>query len=168
VTVTFFCEVVSVRLAQDFRMGALQLRPIEEGVVMHMNSADATMLPPEKDFHLGQTELSSDGRIETLRLIPASRAEQLPVNGSGAALNRLSGELRGERKMRVQLIADFEILRVELADTFGVDAVVVRSHDKSVRVQTGENSAVAMQFYIHDVQLDENGLLASLIVGSRR
>jgi hypothetical protein len=79
-------------------------------------------------------------------------------------------ELTGAKhgNMHVKLIAEFEVVRVELSEDFAVAAVVLRPRNDEVRVQTGENSAVAMHFYLGEIELDEAGLLAGLTVGSRR
>jgi DNA-binding response OmpR family regulator len=180
VTASFACEVMSVQLAQDFRMGALQLKPAEDGAVVRMNREDGSpALVPGRNFRVVEAVLAGDGRIETLRLIASAGAEHPFTNGGDFAVDRMSAETAGSGQlmqltgtrgaaMRVKLVAEFQLVRVEIADTFMVSAIVLQALGNSVRVQTGENSAVAMQFYIHDVQLDEAGGLASLIVGSRR
>ncbi|HEY5037108.1 MAG TPA: response regulator [Chthoniobacterales bacterium] len=180
VTASFACEVMSVQLAQDFRMGALQLKPAEDGAVVRMNRADGSpALVPGRNFRLVEAVLAGDGRIDTLRLIASAGAEHPFTNGGDFAVDRMSAETAGsgqlmqltgtrDAAMRVKLVAEFELVRVEIADTFMVSAIVLQALGPGVRVQTGENTAVAMQFYIHDVQLDDAGGLASLIVGSRR
>jgi hypothetical protein len=180
VIATFACEVMSVQLASDFRMGALQLTPADAAVLVQMNGGgDSPMLPSGKEFRLGPVQLSTDGRIETLRLIPTQSSAHPSANGGNFAVDHVSAksndrgrllEFAGKKgaAMRVKLVAEFKLLGVDLSETFGVDAVVLQSRSNSVRVQTGNNSAVAMQFFIHDVQLDEAGMLRSLIVGSRR
>lgn len=180
VTVTVSCEVVSVQLAPDFRMGSMQLRPAEDIVTVRMDGSGGSIaLPPEKDFRMAKAQLSAERTIATLRIIPAARGLHQPPSGGDFAVDRVSTEptttgrlmqLTGTEgaAMRVQLILPFQLFTVELSDEFEVAAVVLQSHSNGVRVQTGDSSAVAMQFYVHDVQVDEAGRLASLSVGSRR
>jgi len=179
VTVTVSCEVVSVQLAPDFRMGAMQLRPAEDIVTVRMDGGGGSVaLPPDKDFRIATAQLSAERTIATLRIVPAARGTLQPPSGADFAVDRVSTEptttgrhvqLTGMQgaAMRVQLIVPLQLLTVELSDDFEVAAVVLQSHSNGVRVQTGESNAVAMQFYVHDVQLDEAGRLASLNVGSR-
>jgi DNA-binding response OmpR family regulator len=179
VVATISCEVISVQLAPDFRMGALRLKP-ESSAVVRLNGANGqTASPLEKDFQLGPISLAPDGRIETVRLVPIPPFFRPAFGGgnfdvdwvsaepaAGGALMELTGAKHGN--MHVKLIAEFEVVRVELSEDFAVAAVVLRPRNDEVRVQTGENSAVAMHFYLGEIELDEAGLLAGLTVGSRR
>ncbi len=180
VTAIISCEVVSVQLAPDFRMGAMQLKPAEDIVTVRMDGGGGSIaLPPDKDFRMAAVQLSAERTIATLRIIPAARGLHQAPSGGDFAVDRVSAEpttagrhmqLTGMQgaAMRVQLIAPFQLLTVELSVDFEVAAIVLQSHSNGVRVQTGDSSAVAMQFYVHDVQLDDAGRLVSLTVGSRR
>jgi DNA-binding response OmpR family regulator len=180
VTAIISCEVVSVQLAPDFRMGAMQLKPAEGIVTVRMDASGGSIaLPPDKDFRMAVVQLSAERTIATLRVIPAARGLHQTPSGGDFAVDRVSAEpttagrqmqLTGMQgaAMRVQLIAPFQLLTVELSVDFEVAAIVLQSHSNGVRVQTGDSSAVAMQFYVHNVQLDDAGRLASLTVGSRR
>ena len=169
-----------MQLAPDFRMGAMQLKPAEDIVTVRMDGGGGSIaLPPDKDFRMAAVQLSAERTIATLRIIPAARGLHQAPSGGDFAVDRVSAEpttagrhmqLTGMQgaAMRVQLIAPFQLLTVELSVDFEVAAIVLQSHSNGVRVQTGDSSAVAMQFYVHDVQLDDAGRLVSLTVGSRR
>ncbi len=180
VTAVIACEVVSVQLAPDFRMGAMQLRPFDGTVTLRMDGGGGSLvLPPEKYFRLGPIQLSAEGMIATLQLIPTSKSPDASAGGGDFAVDRVSAESAAAGRhvqltgasgapMRVQLIAPFQLLSVALSDDFEVSALVLQSHSNGVRVQTGNNSAVAMHFFVNEVQLDESRVLTSLSVGSRR
>ncbi len=177
VTATFACEVVTVRLASDFRMGALQLKLAEATLTAQMNEGDGQEAA-EKDFLLGPTLLDALGAIQTLQIMPTTRSEHVSPSKRDFAVDRISAEpVPGGRLveltgatgavMRVRLIAQFRLLRVDLSPTFEVALAVLELCSNRVRVQTGATSAVAMEFYIHDVELNEAERLTGLTVGSR-
>lgn len=178
VIATLACEVVSVQLAPDFRAGALQLKPAESGVVLRMNgSSDFALVHPEKDFRIDAAQLNQSGTLTRLRLLPAAPAPHPSTNGNDFAVEEVSAQSNGRLAqltdtqgagMRVKLIVECELRRVELSDAFAVVAVVLQPKSDRVQVQAVENNALAMQFFIHQVQLDESGQFAGLRVGSRR
>ena len=65
--------------------------------------------------------------------------------------------------MHVQLTAQFELLMVELSDSFEVVAVLLKSSSPLVHVSNREGSAGA-QFEMQEARLDSLGQLATLFV----
>jgi DNA-binding response OmpR family regulator len=176
VTATFACEVISVQLAADFRMGALQLKPADAGILVRMSGASS--LGPEKDFRLGPVQLNAEGKIDTITIVPTTKLPHAPPSEGDFAVDRVSTsasaegrlvELTGTQSgaMRVQLSAQFQLLRVDLSETFDVALAVLQAQSNSVRVLSGNDDAVAMQFYLRDVQLDDSQFLTGLSVSSR-
>ena len=98
-----------------------------------MEAAASIALPPDKDFRMAAVQLSAERTIATLRIIPAARGLHQAPSGGDFAVDRVSAEpttagrhmqLTGMQgaAMRVQLIAPFQLLTVELSVDFEVAA----------------------------------------------
>ncbi len=178
VSVTFSLEVLSMQLTPDFRTDSFQLTPAEAPVKVHVADGGETGMLVETGFRLGPAQLGSAGQIERIILFPTAPRVQPSGGGTAFTVSAVRAKPGPESRlleltatknesMRVQLIAQFELIAVELSPTFEVVAVVLRARNSAVHLGTDPGKAVA-PFQIAQVQLDARGRLSELFVRASR
>jgi len=175
VSVTFALEVISMQLTPLLRVETLKLRLADVAAEVKMSDRGATGgMALETGFRLGSIGLSADGRADTIRIIPTRQPPQLVASERFFAVGGLGTQPANPEQnlqltapertsMRVQLTAQFELLMVELSDSFEVVAVLLRSSNPLVRVSNQAGSAGA-QFELQEMQLDPWAQLETLSV----
>jgi DNA-binding response OmpR family regulator len=173
--VTFSLEIVALRLTPQWQIAVVRLQPAHRIVAVEMESdksAGETVI--QTGFHLDQIHIGADGQIETLRLIPTGQSFQIPEGGYSFGVGEIDwrpansyGQLElvaaSNQSMRVQLIACFELLRVELSAGFEVEALLVcsRGRDVTIRQSASEEGS---PFAFEEAVLTPDGELSHLLV----
>jgi DNA-binding response OmpR family regulator len=173
--VTFSLEIVALRLTPKLQIEVVRLQPANRIVAVEMEpdkGAAETVI--ETGFRLGQIQLAADGQIDTLRLIPTRQGFQMPESANSFAvgdikLRRTNSHRELElvaapdQSMGVQLIASFELLRVELSSGFEVEALLVRARGTEVTIRNSD-SGEGSPFALEEVELKPDGKLGRLLV----
>jgi len=173
-----FLEAVSMQLTPQFRVGAIRAKPASLTVSLHLLSAAVrNASPTETGFQLGATELDGNGRISTLRLIPASKPFQpaqmrsaFEIGGVAVIPNdartRVQLTPAGSTPMTMELLAHLQLAAVELSPTFQVAQLILKWHTNAVRVtlnpKAPEQSGAS--FEAAAVKLDSSARIAELLL----
>jgi DNA-binding response OmpR family regulator len=184
VVLGLFLEVVSMQFTPQLRMGAVRAKPFSFTVSLHMPSATLrAMLPLKTGFQLGQTELDAKGRITTLRLSPTLKPFQpAPTRNAfeigdvavipAQARDRVELIPASAATMTMQLLAQLELVGVQLSPTFQVAQLILKWCSNAVRVTfssngiTEEKSGAA--FETAAIQLDNSARIAELLLNPVR
>lgn len=178
VHITLSCEIASMQLTPNFKMGALQLRPISKVVTMRL----APSQQQDKDgMNLANFEIAkvqpAPGSLGQIRLTPSQQQKPATLNtpsfnisglqvvsGFEQAPLQLTPSQQGQAS--VHLTAAFQITTVEFSPTFDVAAMILNSSSKTVAVQLpsavdggGDNGPL---FEIANVQLSGSGEISML------
>lgn len=180
VVLGLFLEVVSMQFTPQLRMGAVRARPSSFTVSLFMPSAGVTeKFPPKTGFQLGRTELDASGRIATLRVIPTFKPFQpAPTRNAfeigdvelipAQARERLELISSPAATMRMQLLAELELLGVKLSPSFQIAQLILKWRSNTVHVTFspngtgGEKSGAA--FETAAIQLDHSARIAELLL----
>ncbi|HEV3149093.1 MAG TPA: response regulator [Chthoniobacterales bacterium] len=184
VVLGLFLEVVSMQFTPQLRMGAVRAKPFSFTVSLHMRSAALrAMLPLKTGFQLGQTELDANGRITTLRLSPTLKPFQpAPTRNAfeigdvavipAQARDRVELIPAAAATMTMQLLAQLELVGVQLSPTFQVAQLILKWCSNAVRVTfssngiTEEKSGAA--FETAAIQPDNSARIAELLLNPVR
>jgi hypothetical protein len=173
--VTFSLEVVALRLTPQWQIQVVRLQPANPIVAVEMKSdKGGGVKVVETGFRLDQIQIAAEGQIGTLRLIPTRQGVQISQGASSFAVGQINVRPANSHRelelvaaqgqsVGVQMIASFELLRVELSAGFEVEALLVRARDREVTIRhsaSGEGS----RFALEQVALDPEGGLSCLIV----
>jgi DNA-binding response OmpR family regulator len=179
VVLGLFLEVVSMQFTPQLRMGAVRAKPSSFTVSLHMPSAALReALPLKTGFQLGRTELDANGQITTLYLIPTFKVFQpAPTRNafeiSDVALIPAQARERVEfistaATMRMQLLAELELLGVKLSPSFQVAQLILKWRSNAVRVTFSSNGIAdeksGAAFETSAIQLDHSARIAELLL----
>jgi CheY-like chemotaxis protein len=184
VVLGLFLEVVSMQFTPQLRMGAVRAKPFSFTVSLHMPSAALrAMLPLKTGFQLGQTELDANGRITTLRLSPTLKPFQpAPTRNAfeigdvavipAQARERLELMPAAAAAMTMQLLAQLELVGVQLSPTFQVAQLILKWRSNAVRVTFSSNGIAEEKsgaaFETAAIQLDNSARIAELLLNPIR
>jgi len=184
VVLGLFLEVVSMQFTPQLRMGAVRAKPFSFTVSLHMPSAALrAILPLKTGFQLGQTELDANGRITTLRLSPTLKPFQpAPTRNAfeigdvavipAQARARLELMPAAAAAMTMQLLAQLELVGVQLSPTFQVAQVILKWRSNAVRVTFSSNGSAEEKsgaaFETAAIQLDNSARIAELLLNPIR
>ncbi|CAN5561224.1 hypothetical protein BH18VER1_BH18VER1_02600 [soil metagenome] len=172
-------EVLAVQFSPALQMAAIRARPWATTVTLHVQpNALAGMTLPAAGFELAQVELNTRGHIETVRLTPTSAAiakppprDALRVNdlailpsGGGHAMEMTT---TATSPMTMHLFALFELAAVELSQSFGLAALVLRSRGADIRVSLESGGpGMGATFKTAQVLLDREARIAEILLDS--
>ena len=184
VVLGLFLEVVSMQFTPQLRMGAVRAKPSSLTVSLHMPSAALrATFPLKTGFQLGQTDLDANGRIAILRLSPTLKPFQpAPTRNAfeigdvavipAQARERLELMSAAAAAMTMQLLAQLELVGVQLSPTFQVAQLILKWRSNAVRVTfssngiTDEKSGAA--FETAAIYLDNSARIAELLLNPIR
>jgi hypothetical protein len=168
-----------MQFTSALQMTAIRARPCSSSVSLHLDpSAMPGTALPAAGFELERVNLDSRGQIATMRLVPnggeiahaAPRAEVpigsiavLPSNGDGA----LQLTPSAAEPMKVELLAAFDLVGVELSPSFGVNALVLRARQARMRISFERGMAGARAgatFASAQVLLDRSARIAEILL----
>jgi CheY-like chemotaxis protein len=184
VVLGLFLEVVSMQFTPELRMGAVRAKPSSFTVSLYMPSAALReMLPLKTGFQLGQTELDGNGRITTLRLSPTLKPFQpAPTRNTfeigdvavipAQARERVEFIPASAAAMTMQLLAQLELVGVQLSPTFQVAQLILKWRSTAVHVTFSSNGAAnekgGAAFQTAAIQLDNSARIAELLLNPIR
>jgi DNA-binding response OmpR family regulator len=184
VVLGLFLEVVSMQFTPELRMGAVRAKPSSFTVSLHMPSAALReMFPLKTGFQLGQTELDANGRITTLRLSPTLKPFQpAPTRNAfeigdvavipAQARERVELIPAAAAAMTMQLLAQLELVGVQLSPTFQVAQLILKWRSNAVRVTFSSNGIAdeksGAAFETAAIQLDNSARIAELLLNPIR
>lgn len=168
-------EVIAVQFTPRFQIGTIRARPTASTLSLTHSSAPAENLLA--GFEIGPVELDSQGRIQTMRVVP-TRRPAMPIqarNGfeindialvnQNASIQLTSGQAA---PMTMQLIAMFKVAGVELSDRFEVAQLVLQPAGSRVRVTLDPQSrpAAGTEFETAQVRLDSSHRIAEFVLNA--
>lgn len=184
VVLGLFLEVVSMQFTPQLRMGAVRAKPSSFTVSLHIPSAALReTFPLKTGFQLGQTELDANGRITTLRLSPTLKPFQpAPTRNAfeigdvavipAQARERLELMPAAAAAMTMQLLAQLELVGVQLSPTFQVAQIILKWRSNAVRVTFSSNGIAEEKsgaaFETAAIQLDNSARIAELLLNPIR
>ena len=177
-----FLEVLSMQLTSQLQMGAIRARPAAFTASLRLESAAArSALGSEIGFQLGPTKLNGDGRISTMRLIPAKAPFQpaqmrnaFEIGGVALIPNETRAKVQltpaGTTPMTMELLAHLELDAVELSPSFQVAQLILNWRTNAVRVTLNPKAPeqTAARFEVRVAKLDETGRIAELLLNPIR
>jgi CheY-like chemotaxis protein len=169
-------EVTSIQLSTALEIRAIRAKPYSRNVSVHIlpepkSSATAT----SQSFELDQVDLDARGQMATVRLTPAVQPIEAPPlsttlmvadlsvtpQDGGGTLQILPGAVS---PMRIQLLALFELIGIELAAGFRIGHLVLRTCNAKVRVNlTQENAHTGVTFRTAQILLDHSSRIAEVL-----
>jgi DNA-binding response OmpR family regulator len=184
VVLGLFLEVVSMQFTPELRMGAVRAKPSSFTVSLHMHSAALReVLPLKTGFQLGQTELDANGRITILRLSPTLKPFQpAPTRNAfeigdmavipAQARERVELIPAAAAAMTMQLLAQLELVGVQLSPSFQVANLILKWRSDAVRVTFSSNGTAneksGAAFETAAIQLDNSARIAELLLNPIR
>jgi len=176
VQLTFSFEIISVQLTPTFKVRALQVRPASKIVTMRLAPSQRPQLEihPQVTFEIAKIQTADSG-LGTVRLIKSPHQRQQPLaiaspsfevtavqrvsSSDAAAVVQLAPPAQGQA--HVQVIADFQIAKVEFSSCFEITGVVLNSTARHVSVQLAAAGPSAIEeapvFDIANVRLTGSG-----------
>ena len=160
VQLTFSFEIISVQLTPTFKVRALQVRPASKIVTMRLAPSQRPQLEihPHVTFEIAKIQTADSG-LGTVRLIKSPHQRQQPLaiaspsfevtavqrvsSSDAAAVVQLAPSAQGQA--HVQVIADFQIAKVEFSSCFEITGLVLNSTSKHVSVQLAGADASAIE-----------------------
>lgn len=146
-----FLEVVSMQLTPALRMGTIRARVSSLTASLHVTSPQLRAALPPNGFELGAVDLDRNGRIAAIRVLPTVRpfmplktrnalqigdVTVVPANSD----DRLQLTPDATAPMRMHLLAQLEVVGVELSSNFQIAQLVLKSRTNHVRVTLSEES----------------------------
>jgi DNA-binding response OmpR family regulator len=184
VVLGLFLEVVSMQFTPQLRMGAVRAKPSSFTVSLHIPSAALReTFPLKTGFQLGQTELDANGRITILRLSPTLKPFQpAPTRNAfeigdvavipAQARERVELIPAAAAAMTMQLLAQLELVGVQLSPTFQVAQIILKWRSNAVRVTFSSNGIAEEKsgaaFETAAIQLDNSARIAELLLNPIR
>jgi len=184
VVLGLFLEVVSMQFTPQLRMGAVRAKPSSFTVSLHMPSAALReTFPLKTGFQLGQTELDTNGRITTLRLSPTLKPFQPALTRNAfeigdvavipaQARERVELIPAAAAAMTMQLLAQLELVGVQLSPTFQVAQLILKWRSDAVRVTFSSNGIAdeksGAAFETAAIRLDNSARIAELLLNPIR
>jgi len=170
-------EVLAMRFSSALQMAAIRARPASWTVSLHVHpQALPGVRLPEAGFDLGSVELNNRGHIDGVRLVPTAGTVTRPTVRSVfpvADVAILPGDddkamelvPASAAPMTMQLFASFELVGVELSASFGVGALVLKSHGGDIRVTLQPTTAsTGVTFKTAQVLLDRSARIAEILL----
>lgn len=184
VVLGLFLQVLSMQFTPELRMGAVRAKPSSFTVSLHMHSAALReVLPLKTGFQLGQTELDANGRITILRLSPTLKPFQpAPTRNAfeigdmavipAQARERVELIPAAAAAMTMQLLAQLELVGVQLSPSFQVANLILKWRSDAVRVTFSSNGTAneksGAAFETAAIQLDNSARIAELLLNPIR
>jgi DNA-binding response OmpR family regulator len=184
VVLGLFLEVVSMQFTPQLRMGVVRAKPSSFTVSLHIPSAALReTFPLKTGFQLGQTELDGNGRITVLRLSPTLKPFQPAPTRNAFEISDLAvipAETRervelipaAAAAMTMQLLAQLELVGVQLSPTFQVAQLILKWRSNAVRVTFSSNGTAneknGAAFETAAIQLDNSARIAELLLNPIR
>jgi len=184
VVLGLFLEVVSMQFTPQLRMGAVRAKPSSFTVSLHIPSAALReTFPLKTGFQLGQTELDANGRITTLRLSPTLKPFQPALTRNAfeigdvavipaQARERVELIPAAAAAMTMQLLAQLELVGVQLSPTFQVAQLILKWRSDAVRVTFSSNGIADKKsgaaFETAAIRLDNSARIAELLLNPIR
>jgi hypothetical protein len=168
-------EVIAVQFTPRFQIGSIRARPTASTLSLTHSSAPAENLLA--GFEIGPVELDSQGRIQTMRVVPTRRPATPIQARNGFAINDVvlvnqnaSIQLTAGQAapMTMQLAAMFKVAGVELSDRFEVAQLVLQPAGSRVRITLDPQSrpAATTEFETAQVRLDSSHRIAEFILNA--
>ena len=172
--VIFSLQIVALRLTPQLQIEGMCLQPANGIVALETQPKGTAAAAIETGFRLGQIQMAPDGQIETLRLLPTRQSFQLPEGGNSFAVGGTNLQPTNSHRevelvaapdqpMVVQLIAPFELHRVELSSGFEVEALLLRARGREVMTRHGA-AGEGRRFALAEMEVDPAGELRRLLV----
>lgn len=177
VVVGLALEVVAIQFSATLQMAAIRARPASRMIALHVQpDALPGVTLPEAGFELGPVLLDARGQIDTIRLLPTAQrisaiqprnafpvgaVAVLPTNGGKAV------ELTptAAAPMTMFLTAPFNLVGVELSQTFGVGALVLKARGGEIRVSLGRDGVpTGASFKTAQVLLNRSAAIAEILL----
>jgi DNA-binding response OmpR family regulator len=184
VVLGLFLEVVSMQFTPQLRMGAVRAKPSSFTVSLHIPSAALReTFPLKTGFQLGQTELDANGRITILRLSPTLKPFQPTPTRNAFEIGDVAvipAEVHegvelipaAAAAMTMQLLAQLELVGVQLSPTFQVANLILKWRSNAVRVTFSSNGTAneksGAAFETAAIQLDNSARIAELLLNPIR
>ena len=173
-----------MQFTPQLRMGAVRAKPSSFTVSLHMPSAALReTFPLKTGFQLGQTELDTNGRITTLRLSPTLKPFQPALTRNAfeigdvavipaQARERVELIPAAAAAMTMQLLAQLELVGVQLSTTFQVAQLILKWRSDAVRVTFSSNGIAdeksGAAFETAAIRLDNSARIAELLLNPIR
>ena len=176
VQLTFSFEIVSAQLTPTFKVRALQVRPASKIVTMRLAPSQRPQpdMHPQVIFEIAKIESTGSG-LGRVRLIKSPHQRQQPVaiaspsfevtalqpvsSSDAAPVIQLAPTAQGQA--HVQVIADFQMAKVEFSSCFEITGVVLDSTGTHVSVQLAATDSSAIEegavFDIANVRIADSG-----------
>jgi hypothetical protein len=146
-----FLEVVSMQLTPALRMGTIRARVSSLTASLHVVSPQLRAALPPNGFELGAVDLDRDGRIAAIRVIPTLQPfmplktrNALQIGDVTVMSENSDDRLRltpdATAPMRMHLLAQLEVVGVELSSNFQIAQLVLKNRTNNVRVTLNEES----------------------------
>ena len=170
-------EVVSMQVSAGLQMAAIRARPSSRTVSLQVRpqTLSAACLAGSS-FEIAAVDLDARGQIETLRVAPTVRQlmalqsrDEFPIGGvtvlpenGGRAMELIPAPVA---PIRMQLMASFDLLGVELTPTFGVACLVLKARGGKMRVSMHPEAAnTGATFETAQVLLDRSARIAEVLL----
>ena len=166
-------EVIAMQFTPRFQIGTIRARPTTSTLSLTQPSAPAENLLA--GFEIGSVELDSNGRIQTMRVVPTRQPAKpvetrnhLAINdvtllNQSASIQFTAGQTA---PMTLQLLALFKVARVELSDRFEVSQLVLQPTGTRVRVTLDPHSRAVTEFETAQVRLDPSRRIAEFVLNT--
>lgn len=168
-------EVIALDLSPALRLTEIRARLFSPMVSLRVLPRALPGRPlSESRFHLARVDLDSGGNLERVRLQPGGGRLDRTQTRYGATIDGLAlspaangGALRmtptAVAPMRFELLALFELSRVELSADFLIDHLLLKNREEKMRATlVPEVGHLGATFKAAHVQLDASGLIAEL------
>jgi len=168
-------EVIAVQFTPRFQIGTIRARPTASTLSLTHSSAPTENLLA--GFEIGQVELDSQGRIQTMRVVPTRRPanpiearnafeiNEVALVNQNASIQMTAGQTA---PMTMQLVAIFKVAAVELSDRFEVAQLVLQPAGSRVRVTLDPKARPAggTEFETVQVRLDASRRITEFVLNS--
>lgn len=170
-------EVVSMQFSEGLQMAAIRARPSSAIVSLQIRpqTLSAAFLAGVS-FEVTGVNLDGRGQIDTMRLAPTARQipagparDEFPIGGvavlpqnGGRAMQLIPASVA---PIRLQLLASFDLVGVELSASFSVACLVLKSRGGKMRVSLHPEAAnTGATFQSAQVLLDHSARIAEVLL----
>ena len=175
VVLTLPLEITSIQFSPSFQVRAIRAKAQSPIVSMHaLPEAGSRPRTAAMIFKLDHVELDTRGQIRTARLTPSAQPIVAPDAESSVIVAEVDAfpddgtiEMTSSPKKptRIQLLALFEIVAVELTATFGVEHLILQTRGAKVRLHLRAGEAgTGITFRSAQILLDHSGLIAEVLL----
>lgn len=175
VVLTLPLEITSIQFAPSLETRAIRAKPFSSIVSVHiLPGAGSRARVAAMAFEFDHVDLDARGQLSTVRLRPSAQPWAAPEPGSSEIIAEAAA-FPGDGTMevtpnagtptRVQLLALFEVVAVELTATFGVEQLILKTRGAKVRLQLrAENASTGITFQSAQVLLDRSARIAQVLL----